>query len=627
MRRFQTLLFVLISLLGGASAKAQLATRAEDPKHEYALGDIKFMKLTDFGNLVVGHGNGLAGIDPNQAKPIFNFDDFGAVTEEELTFVPGTPYMLVGKGGGTSIGGTKVGGSITGRKAIVDCISGELLYDTKKDGDWGFVSSFRIFMPENLLVVSGSQTMKAGGQPGVSVYDLGKRQLVNFIKLKAKEVVTGEVFLNNGRLYVPTAKSLVCLDAKSGQEIFSTDIDDISWMEADETGKEIYGLEVKGEGKETKIFKFSPDGKLLWKEPQEVKGTVSRFLILPQGLAVVSDVVNTTGSRFGPANESKINFFDAKTGADLWDKAPKTKGYVQHFYNTDDGLIFGMYSGGINKISYDGQQLFRKPLKTGDNIHTMALTPKGMIYITDTDANIVDLSTGESIWGKAIKYKKAAAVASTYDAKGDRYLISIGDEVVAISGQSGDQSTLASYSFNEKEAPTSIQVRNNGILLASSQNVMLLDANGTQSYHSYYKSPGQSGVVKGLSLVMGVAAMAMSASAGYESGANGGQMTEYGRSMDRQSEMYGDIAEASFQMMNKRFKATSATQDAQFVLTKLDDGIGLVKVDKNNGAAVGQVVLKDRKPVYVVDEFGGKLFYQAKGNTIYVYDVASLRGA
>jgi hypothetical protein len=34
--------------------------------------------------------------------------------------------------------------------------------------------------------------------------------------------------------------------------------------------------------------------------------------------------------------------------------------------------------------------------------------------------------------------------------------------------------------------------------------------------------------------------------------------------------------------MSNRFKSISATKDAQFMLSKLDDGVGLVKVRKAN---------------------------------------------
>lgn len=73
--------------------------------------------------------------------------------------------------------------------------------------------------------------------------------------------------------------------------------------------------------------------------------------------------------------------------------------------------------------------------------------------------------------------------------------------------------------------------------------------------------------------------------------------------------------------MSQRFKATAATENAQFILTKLDDGVGLVKVNKDTGKTDKEIILKDKKPEYEVDDFGGVLYYKAKDDLIYAYDL------
>ena len=74
--------------------------------------------------------------------------------------------------------------------------------------------------------------------------------------------------------------------------------------------------------------------------------------------------------------------------------------------------------------------------------------------------------------------------------------------------------------------------------------------------------------------------------------------------------------------MLRRFKATAATQDAQFILTKLEEGVGLVKIDKDSGEVEKEIILKDKKPEYQVDDFGGILYYKANNSTIYAYDLS-----
>ncbi len=612
-----TLLFFVMSITYVFGQKS-------NPDYIYNLGGkIDFFNLSESGVLVVAGGGGLAGIHPGAEKPHFVFKDYGKVKEDELEFVPASPYVIVNQGS-----------LLTSKKTVIDLITGRVLFATEDNG-WYTVAQAKVFLPQNKLVVVGNRSKKEKSMLAAGIYDLatgqqeglaildpnaGKVRMGNSVPLSS-----GEPFLSGDLVLVPTTKNMVCANFKDGQIAWVADLDKISWMSADKSGKEIYGFEERQNG-DTRIHKLSNTGELLWKKERKIKGKVSRFEILSQGLAVVSDVDNSGKSGIAKLaagnSESKIAFLDAATGEDLWEKAPQTKGYVQHFYIVDDGILFGIYSGGINKISFDGKSLFKKPLKTGENIHTMARTPQGLIYITDTDADIINLSTGESIWSSPIKYKKAKDVASTYDKNRGRYLISTGNEVLAIGEQSGAISTLAKFELKEKEAPNYIAVREGGILLTADQNVLMLDfEGGKELFHGYYKSPGQGGFLKATYGVLAVASMAMSSAAAYQGGrygtyAGSNQLNSYGEQMKAYQEGFANIASASFSEMNKRFKATSATANAQFILTALDGGIGLVKVNKDSGKAEKEIVLKDKKPEYKVDDWGGYLYYKSGGDEI-----------
>ena len=85
--------------------------------------------------------------------------------------------------------------------------------------------------------------------------------------------------------------------------------------------------------------------------------------------------------------------------------------------------------------------------------------------------------------------------------------------------------------------------------------------------------------------------------------------------------MFAAIGSASFAIMSKRFKASAATENSQFILTKLDDGVGLVKVDKNSGKVTKEIILNDKKPEYQIDEYEGFLYYKANNSTINAYNL------
>lgn len=602
------------------------AQKTDKPDIVYDIGGkINFMTLTDPGVLVVASNAGLAGILPHADKPHFVFQEYGKVKAEEIDFVPRSPYLVVSQGG-----------LLSSKKSVIDIISGKTLFATEDNG-WKTIAELQIFLPQNKLVVVGNRGNKEKNVLAVGVYDLenGQQDLMTSLDPNVGKVRTGNAiplssgqpFLTSKYILVPTTKKLMAVDLKSGEVSWEANVDKITWMSADDNANEIYTFEERANG-DTRIQKVSHDGKVLWEKERKIKGRVTRFEILPQGLAVVSDVDNSGKSGIAKLtagrSESKIAFLNASNGEDLWDKAPQTKGFVQHFYTLEDGILFGIYSGGINKISFDGKPLFKKPLSTGENIHTMASTPKGLIYITDEDAGIINLQSGESIWDKPIKYKKARAVASNYDAKNKRYLISNGDELIAISEESGDIKKLTEIAFNEKEAPNAISVWEDGYVLTSSQNLAFFDHEGKKRFHAYHKSPGQSTFVKVATGALAVASLAVATSAAYNGGMygrypNSNMLNSYGEQMKIIQDGFADIATKSFQEMNKRFKATAATENAQFILTNLDSGVGLVKVNKATGKVDKEILLKDRKPEYEVDELAGILYYKAKDNQIVAF--------
>ncbi|MFC4722334.1 hypothetical protein ACFO5O_08375 [Geojedonia litorea] len=592
------------------------AQKVDSPNYTYDVGgNIEKMILTDSGVLLITHNSGLAGIKPGEAALVFNFDDYGKVKEEEINIIPNTPYVMVGQ---TGFGG------ISSKQSVIDVVTGKRVFDTKANG-WKAAGQPTLLLPENKLIVSGQRTSKEKFAQAVGIYDMVTGNEEKLFVLKGFDYMVGRPAIINGGLIIPARKGMTRIDLATGNETWTLDLKGVSFIEEAEDGTSMYAFVTVNNGKNHEIYKVSGSGSLMWPDGNKVKGLVSNFEITPKGIAVVSDVADTGQSKLLSAKaQSNISFLSSNNGEDLWDKAPKTKGYVQHFYIMDDGILFGIAEGGINKISFDGTPLFKKPLKTGENIHTMALTPKGMIYITDEDADIIDLTSGESIWNKPIKYKRAKAVTSTYDASQKRYMISTGEDMLAIDETTGDISNFASYEFKEKEDPTQLEIRGGGFFLSSNQNVMMLDFEGNKTFQEHYASPGKSMFAKIAFGVLAVASTTMAMSAAVRAGANKnaiGQYNSYGADMDRKSKMFAEIGGASFNEMAKRFKATSATKDALFILTKLDEGVGLVKVNKDSGKIDKEIILKDKKPEYEVDELGGYLYYKSGGSNIYAYDL------
>lgn len=612
-RRSFSIALILLSAIG------LQAQKAETPDHSYNLGaKINEMTITEGGTVVAATNDGLVGIKPGQDGLLFNFTTYGRVKPEELTFIPKAPYVIVGQ---TGFGGLRT------KSAVIDYMSGKTLFSTEANG-WKAIGVCQVLMPQNKLVVSGQRKAKEKYAQAVAIYDLNSGDQISFYKFKGSEQAMGTPLLLSDGVIIPTSKGLMKVDMTSGNVLWKNEIKRVGWMVADETEQDIYAFTATANQKNTKIYKINANGASAWSEERKVKGNVSNFQILPQGIAVVSDVQDSGKkglAKLAAAKaESKITMLSASNGEDLWEKAPKTKGYVQHFYIMDDGILFGIKEGGINKISFDGKTLFKKPLKTGANILTMAETPQGLLYITSEDANIVNLSTGDQVWSKALKFKRADVVSSDLDRKNNRFLIAADEKVYSIDATSGTSELLTEASFEGKEDPTSVEVREGGILLASDQNMMLLDWNGSTSWHEYKRAPGKSafGAILAGATALATATVAVSASVEAQQYRNRlGQYTSRGEALNDFADAMAAASGASVAEMLKRFKATSATKDAQFVLTKLDDGVGLMKLNKDTGNVEKEIILKDKKPAYKVDEFGGYLYYRANDKTIYAYNL------
>ena len=585
-------------------------------------GQVKWMLLTDTGTLLASTGEALVGIRPNTNEVSFKIDRLKKVKEENLEFVPGTPYLIIKPRG------------MMMHTSVVDLVNGKMVFDSKEENWQNGVTSRHFISPEMKFVVDGMHKEEGLGQyrGGVGLYDMLNGELVNIFERKGGNFMSGKPDIIGDNIIIPGAKNIICYDINSGSIKWESDVKNATQIITNEETSEIYAFRSKGSN--TVVYKINAsNGTSLWPEGNKISGGIARIEFTNHGLALVTNIVSKGKSglagklanKIGGAGQSKIYLLDLETGEDLWKKSPKTKGFVSHFYIEPDGILFGVASGGINKVSFDGTPLWKRPLKTGANIQIMARVDKGVLYISQSNTDIIDMNTGESVFGKAVKYKNSAAVTSTYDKKRGVFLVSCKDGVYEIDGNSGDYSLLTKdVHFEGKEDPTSISVRNDGIVLTSDQNLTMLNFDGSKKWHVYHKAPGISTVGKIFIGALAVASTAMMAASAYQAGANRASLGAYHSEttrMEGYQEGFGDIASASFKALGKRFKATKATENASFVLTKLSNGVGLVKIDKDSGEKVNEIILNEKKPVYEVDDIEGVLYFKSKGNTISAFNL------
>lgn len=214
--------------------------------------------------------------------------------------------------------------------------------------------------------------------------------------------------------------------------------------------------------------------------------------------------------------------------------------------------------------------------------------------------------------GKSLKFKNGNIGIDKQD-----FTYIYGDgKILLFDNQKGDYKEFyTGVDFDGKEKPSEGRLLQNGLLFTSSQNMLLVDLAGKKVYQVYKKAPGVSTAGKIFFATMGAVSMA----AGAEQAAKSGMAQTKGQysaaeNHERNASNWSNMASASFQDMNKRFKATVESANYMSILTKTSDsddtGVGIVMMNKLNGKEEGSVVLKDKKPDYQLDDISRMVFYK-----------------
>jgi len=184
------------------------------------------------------------------------------------------------------------------------------------------------------------------------------------------------------------------------------------------------------------------------------------------------------------------------------------------------------------------------------------------------------------------------------------------------------------------EDPTLMELRQEGIVLSSSQNLVIVGRDGQIKQQTYYPAPQLPGVLRALYALNAVRA-----------GLYGAAASAYGDAFAQASQqatdpttqrVTGQLADAytrggkqlegyskqSAAMATKRFKASLDVPGFVFMLTRAPDGHGnvLLQIDKGTAQPRAQVNLgKEKEPAYAVDDIADMLFLQTAPGTLVGY--------
>jgi hypothetical protein len=283
----------------------------------------------------------------------------------------------------------------------------------------------------------------------------------------------------------------------------------------------------------------------------------------------------------------------------------------------------------------------KKDVKIKGQLDYAELTPAGLLYISRSDAatngevNVIDLARGEQKYKDAIEGGKSAPLLHGVDGPTLYVFASRDHRLYAVNRQDGAYKPLGGeIKFQGNEDPTALELRAAGIVLISSQNLVVVGRDGQIKQQVYHPAPQLPGLLRALYRINSVRAGLYGAAASAYGDAFAQASRQATDSTARRitsqlataysqggAQLQGYSSQAAA-MATKRFKASLSAPGSVFMLTRAPEGNGnvLLQIDKDSGQPRSRVDLgKEREPVYAVDDISGLLFLRTAAGTVVAY--------
>ena len=678
MKRSAYLLFV-IALLASLFAHAQQKLSASwSAKFK---SPINWQRVHSLGYIIVGTNDGLYGVDPNDGKVMWENRGFPALNPATFEEVAGTEFVTIAY----KIDNT----STIPMQAIVEVVSGKVLFDSQKESV-GVLSRHVLpsagklliigMRPKNLVasllmydIVSGQQIwanddlFKADKAAGKGL--LGKLQTLTD-ELSSLQALTSEpVELDQNSLLLTHPNYVMKINSSDGQVIWKNKIQPSKHAQvhfsAFKKGIVFVGTDIEsstGSGFTTTsgtsdagpqkfyynlYYAFDVNSGIpLWKEPAKENDLLNQVIPHEKGLIIC------------PRSSQKptINLINYETGQTVWGKKGKgikAEGSVVSYISTEKGLLFTTaFDNAWNNKAEEyflnildpntGMLKFEKSVKLKGDLIRSEITPKGLLFITTKEINILDINSGSLVWptsieaGNPFNSDRVRPFPTGDNGSGKLYVYSPKDkgvyEVDKAVG-SNKKLTAAKIEFEGKEIPRAIDVVTDGIVMSSEQNIMKIGFDGLVKYYKYYPAPREPALMRALLMAEAVRAAYIGAAAGAYSAAfaQGAKQTTDPTSRvvgEKFSEGFGDLSNTAFsysanamKQFNARYKASLSTPNFLMMMTKQEKkGNQLIQISKSNGEILNAIDIKnDKDPEYDVDQIFNNVYYRVGPNEIVCY--------
>ena len=657
MQRHITTSFTILLLLMTGVLQAQLPTTWVSTMDN----TVFWQRTNQLGNLIVSTRGGLYGVDTETGQTLWHHADLANVAEESFQEIPGSPFFTVSPP------------SRPDALWLIEPLSGKIVFDSEAAG-LREVNRFYFLYTTGIVIIKGKNSDRNATVLGV---DMGTGKVLwsneedfgalhALLELESGDFIATSTFYlyrvnpSTGEITWKTAVDPQFDPDKMGKlagflgkladnaaeqeglnvELFMGPQSDVFYIgfqnESDSPGNGSGFSSSSGSGPyfNSGINAFSlSDGQSVWPAAYEYQGQRGLIAFDDRGLIVLPNDDSNT----------KINLLDYKTGEGKWGKKGnglKAKGSALDYYFTDEGLLVttgkfsatGNLNGFMNIIDLDaGDYKFEKWNKIKGAVTRTDIIDAGLVVYTSREFNIFDQQSGEWMYKSSIETNPALTASSETSI----YAFDLSSSsLVAIDRSNGSMKPLSQrISFDGKESPTYVELRESGILIGSSQNLALVGFDGKTIYQQYLPAPRDPGILRALAFAYSVRAAyqsaALAAYSGAFSAAAADSESAAGRELGNQmsvafadaSAQAGSVASDAMALAKRRYTASRDLPNFVFILTQNDQKQKLLAiVDKDSGEMINHIDLgKDKTPNYEVDAVTGQVFYLNEPNQISSY--------
>jgi outer membrane protein assembly factor BamB len=388
-------------------------------------------------------------------------------------------------------------------------------------------------------------------------------------------------------------------------------------------------------------------GQPVWTETPKEKDKLNKIIAHEKGLIIC------------PLSSQKplLNLIDYQSGKMQWGnkgKGIKAQGSVVNYIPTEKGILLTTaFDNAWNNKAEEyylnvldpasGTLKYEKSVKLKGDLVRCEIVPKGLLFITKKEINILDVGTGTLVLPNSIESGNNSITNNDKPrpfptaSKGDMiYVYSPKDQSVYEFDKINAVSRIVSkqrINFEGKELPNSVESKDEGIVLFSEQNIVMLGADGAIKYSKYYPAPREPALVRALLAAQAVRAAYIGAAASAYSAAFADAANKTtdptGKALGKElSKGYADLGDAAFNYsgqamkdFNARFKASRTTPNFMIMMTRQEKkGYQLIQVGKANGEIMRAVDIKnDKEPEYEVDQIYNHVYYRPNANEIVCY--------